>query len=141
MQGDILYSRQLVFHVLRDIALFKVDGQNNLFSFACQGEFLDDIFGAGGVSTDSKDEQLAFMDSLDDFLGPHSGAMDVGFIHPHCQPLLTQILHQPNNLMLILSRVTNENFRAQVFCGVGLVAFSFQFFTSLAVFAQDGVCS
>ena len=108
MQGDILYSRQLVFHVLRDIALFKVDGQNNLFSFACQGEFLDDIFGAGGVPTDSKDEQLAFMDSLDDFLGPHSGTVNVGFIHPDGKPLFAQILHQSNHLMLILTRVTDE---------------------------------
>ena len=71
------------------------------------------VFGAGGVLADGKDEQVALVDSVDNFLGPHGGAVDVGFIHPDAQFLFAQILHQPNHLLLVLSRVANKNVRVQ----------------------------
>jgi hypothetical protein len=54
------------------------------------------------------------MDGLDDFLGPHGGPVNVGFIHPDSEPFCTQILHHPNHLLLILSRITDENVRVQI---------------------------
>ena len=62
---------------------------------------------------DCEDEQVALVDGLDDFLGPHGGAVDVGFIHPDAKSLFAQILHQANHLLLVLPRVTNENVRVQ----------------------------
>ena len=65
------------------------------------------------MTADGEDEQIALVNGLDDFLGPHGGAVDAGFIHPDAQPLFAQILHQPNHLLLVLPRVTNENVRVQ----------------------------
>ena len=116
VQRDVLNPGQLVLHVFRDVTLLEVNREDDLLAFAGEGQFLDDILGAGGVLADGKDEQVAFVNGLDDFLGPHGGAVDVGFIHPDAQPLFAKILHQPNHLLLVLTRVTYKNVRVQ--CGL-----------------------
>jgi hypothetical protein len=40
--------------------------------------------------------------------------VDVGFIHPDSEPLCMQVLHHPNHLLLVLSRITDENVRVQI---------------------------
>ena len=62
---------------------------------------------------DGKDEQVALVDGLDDFLGPHGGAADVDIVHPDVESLLMKIAHQLDHLLLVFPRITYENVRAQ----------------------------
>jgi hypothetical protein len=37
--------------------------------------------------------------------------VNIGFIHPNGNPLFTQILNQPDDLLLVIPRVTDKNVR------------------------------
>ncbi len=114
VERNVLDASKLVLHRFRDVALLEVNRQDDLLAFAGEGEFLDDVLGAGGVSADGEDEDGGGADCLDDFLGPHGGAVDVGLVHPDGHALLAQVLNQLDDLLLVLPRVTDKNVRAHL---------------------------
>ena len=111
VERNVLDAGELVLHRLRDVALLEVNRQDDFLAFAGEGEFLDDVLGAGGVAADGEDEDGAGTDGLDDFLGPHGGAVDVGFVHPDGHALRAQVLNHLDDLLLVLPRVADKNVR------------------------------
>ena len=89
-------------------------------------KFFNNVFGASGVAADGEDEDRGGTNGLDDFLGPHGGAVDVGFVHPDGHALLAQVLNQLDDLLLVLPRVTDKNVRAHR-CYFPLLIFSTNF--------------
>ena len=64
-----------------------------LFFFTTTFRFADNVLGLGGVGGDGEDEYLAVVDGTDDFLAPHGGALDAGFVDPDSYTGLAESRH------------------------------------------------
>ena len=70
----------------------------------------------GGVGGDGEDEDIAVVDGADDFLAPHGGALDAGFVDPYGDASLTEARHQVLNALPIGRAVADEYFLCHVVC-------------------------
>ncbi|MDP6796084.1 MAG: hypothetical protein QGG00_11910 [Verrucomicrobiota bacterium] len=107
---DALNAGELVGHRFRNLGLLEVNRQDALASLGGEGDFLDDILGAGGVVGDGEDEHLAATDGGDDFLAPHGGALDAHLVDPHRDSSGAEAIDEVEDSGAILRGVADEDF-------------------------------
>ena len=116
---DALDAGELVGHRLRDLGLLEVDRQDAFASLGGEGDFLDDVLGAGGVVGDGEDEHLAATDGGDDFLAPHGGALDAHLVDPDGDAGGAEALDEVEDSGAILRGVADEDFGSHRVCRSG----------------------
>ena len=107
---DTLNAGQLVFHRLRNLGWFDENREDGFLLLAGEGEFADNVLGLGGIGGDGEDKYLAVIDGADDFLAPHGGALDAGFVDPDSDTGLPKPGNEILNPPPIGRAVTDKNF-------------------------------